>query len=141
MEKCGHLTASLRFFILFLAKHSNSTRHYPPPFRLILPLGSEILHKVQWCQSNFSSIENIKNCRKRGDFRQKNESIEEMQQFHAPLKGHFWAVLRESDNSQDNTDQVKQKLFLGNFWFFMQIFRTNVQKKLRQRKCLWSLQM
>jgi hypothetical protein len=41
---------------------------------------------MQWCQSNFSSIEDIKICQNRGDFRQKIESIEEMQQFHAPLK-------------------------------------------------------
>jgi hypothetical protein len=45
---------------------------------------------VQWCQSNFSSIEDIKTRQNRGDFRQKIESIEEMQQFHAPLK---WAFL------------------------------------------------
>jgi hypothetical protein len=54
----------------------------------------ELVYK-QWCQSNFSSIEDIKTRRKRGDFRQKNESIEEMQQFHAPLNGHFRADLRE----------------------------------------------
>jgi hypothetical protein len=44
---------------------------------------------LQWCQSNFSSIEDFKNRRNRGDFRQKIESMEEMQQFHAPMKRSF----------------------------------------------------
>jgi hypothetical protein len=44
---------------------------------------------IQWCQSNFSSLEDIKTRRNRGDFRQNIESIEEMQCFHALLKRAF----------------------------------------------------
>jgi hypothetical protein len=32
---------------------------------------------MQWCQTNFSSIEDIENCQNRGGFRQNIESIEE----------------------------------------------------------------
>jgi hypothetical protein len=40
----------------------------------------------QWCQTNFSSIENVENCQNRRGFRQKIESIEEMLWFSSPLK-------------------------------------------------------
>jgi hypothetical protein len=53
------------------------------------------------------------------------------------LKGYFWADLRGSDNSQDKTDQVKKNsksFVLANFGFLKQIFRTNVQKKLKTEK-------
>jgi hypothetical protein len=45
---------------------------------------------MQWCQTNFSSIEDVENCQNRGGFRQNIESIEEMLWFSAPLK---WAYL------------------------------------------------
>jgi hypothetical protein len=45
---------------------------------------------MQWCQTNFSSIEDVENCQNRGGFRQNIESIEEMLWFSAPLK---WAFL------------------------------------------------
>jgi hypothetical protein len=41
---------------------------------------------LSWCQTNFSSIEDVKNCQNRGGLRQKLESIEEMLWFSAPLK-------------------------------------------------------
>jgi hypothetical protein len=41
---------------------------------------------IQWCQTNFSSIEDIENCQNRGGFRQNIESIEEILWFSAPLK-------------------------------------------------------
>jgi hypothetical protein len=44
---------------------------------------------MQWCQRNFSSIEDIKTRRNRGDFGQNIESIEEMLCFHALLKKAF----------------------------------------------------
>jgi hypothetical protein len=75
---------------------------------------------LQWCQSNFSSIEDIKTRRNRGDFRQNIESIEEMKDFMHPRKLHFWADLRGSDNSPDKNNQEKNTFyhFLGaNFSF------------------------
>jgi hypothetical protein len=45
----------------------------------------DLLHS-QWCQTNFSSIEDVQNYQNRGGFSQKIESIEEMLWFSAPLK-------------------------------------------------------
>jgi hypothetical protein len=36
------------------------------------------IHVTQWCQTNFSSIEDIENCQNRGGFRQNIESIKKM---------------------------------------------------------------
>jgi hypothetical protein len=53
-------------------------------------LGLFLTLNLQWCETNFSSIEDIENCQNRGGFRQNIESIEEMLWFSAPLK---WAYL------------------------------------------------
>jgi hypothetical protein len=87
---------------------------------------------LQWCQSNFSSIEDIKTRRNRGDFRQNIESIEEMKDFMHPRKWHFWADLRGSAQIIVQIRTIKKKTPFIIFWgqilvFLKHIFHTNVQ--------------
>jgi hypothetical protein len=41
---------------------------------------------IQWCQTNFASIDDVENCLNRGGFRRNIKSIEEMLWVFAPLK-------------------------------------------------------
>jgi hypothetical protein len=59
-------------------------------------------------RATFLPYKIYKNCLNREDFRQKIESIEDMQRFYAPLKKASWADIRGSDNGPDQTEQVKK---------------------------------
>jgi hypothetical protein len=72
---------------------------------------------IQWCQTNFSSIEDIENCQNRGGFRQNIESIEELLWFSAPLKGAYLGLsLRGSWRSGSGKLSQKMKTFFKNLF-------------------------
>jgi hypothetical protein len=48
---------------------------------------------MQYCYSNFPSIEDVEKCSNRGGFRQKFEAMEEMLWFLHPRKRHIWPDL------------------------------------------------
>jgi hypothetical protein len=72
--------------------------------------------QIPWCQTNFFSIEDVKNCQNRGGFKQKFESIEEMLWFSAPLKRENLSLFLGAADSLNLANQVRKKYIFKNIF-------------------------
>jgi hypothetical protein len=81
---------------------------------------------MQWCQSNFSSIEDIKTRRNRGDFRQNIGSIRGDAMFPSTLEKGIFGLIPEGQIIVPKRKIKKEKtfciFFLANFGVLKQIF-------------------